>query len=120
MEAPESPLHYLEIVTPEVEATCRMYAEICGWSFAPPEPALGNARVATLPGGALLGIRAPLSPEEAPVVRPYFRVPDLAAATQAAARHGGCLALDSMELPGRGRIAIQVLGDVQQGFWEVP
>lgn len=120
MAVPEHAIHYLEIVTPDVAAACRLYGQVHGWQFQSAEPALGHACVAMLPGGSLCGIRAPLHPEEAPVVRTYLRVADLAAATAEAAALGATILLDAMDLPGWGKISIYALGGIQQGLWQLP
>ena len=112
-------VHYLEIVTPDVEAARRLYSAAFGWRFESPMTELGNAVVAALPGGSLCGIRAPLHAEETPVVRPYVRVADLEAATREAERSGAKVLLESMDLAGWGRITIVELGGIQQGLWQV-
>lgn len=119
MEPGESAIHYLEIVTPEVEAACRLYAAAFGWRFQSPVAELGQAFVAQLPGGSLCGIRAPLHPEEMPVVRTYLRVANLEASTRLAEQSGARVLLESMELPGWGRISIVEIGGLQQGLWQV-
>ena len=40
-------IHYLEIVTKEVDAICAMYAAAHGVQFGKPDVGLGNARTAT-------------------------------------------------------------------------
>ncbi len=120
MPVPEHALHYLEIVTPDVEAACRLYGTAYGWSFEPAAAELGDARVAALPGGGLCGIRAPMHETEEPVVRTYIRVADVEAATRAAEQLGATIALPPVELAGRGMIAIYMFGGIQQGIWQVP
>ena len=46
-------LHYLEIVTPDVDAVCANYEQVHGVTFSPSEPGLGNARTAALAGGEI-------------------------------------------------------------------
>ena len=65
-------VHYLEFVTPDVDSVCTAYAAALQADFGPPVAALGNARTATVPDGTLVGVRAPLRADEAPVVRPYW------------------------------------------------
>jgi len=120
MESAANAIHYLEIVTPDVEATRSLYASVFGWTFQPSVPELGNASVASLPGGSLCGIRAPIHAEELPVVRNYIRVTNLDAATKEAQRLGATLLLESMDLAGWGRISIYELGGLQHGLWQVP
>ena len=50
---------------------------------------LGNARTAELKGGGRIGVRAPMRETEAPVVRPYVLVDDIAAAVKTAEAAGG-------------------------------
>lgn len=117
MSAVDQAIHYLEIITPEPEATSAFYSEAFGWQFEQ-VPELGNAFAASIPGGALCGIRAPMHDQEAPITRTYLRVPDIEAAVSQAEKLGANIALPPMEIPGRGRIAIYFLGDIQQGVWE--
>ena len=112
-------IHYLEIVTNEVDGVCAAYAAANGVEFGAPEPGLGNARTAALPDGGLVGVRAPLRDTEAPVVRPYWRVEDIQAAVAAVAEADGEIALPSMELPGHGIIAIYRQGGNDHGLWQV-
>ena len=73
-------IHYLEIVTTEVDAVCSAYAAASNLTFGDPEPGLGNARTATTQEGAMVGVRAPMHEAEEPVVRPYWLVEDIEAA----------------------------------------
>lgn len=119
-QVPLNEVYYLEIVTPDPAAIAALYAETCGWSFAEAAPELGGAFVAERPDGSLCGIRAPMHDQEKPVVRPYVLVSDLTAAVAAARRQGAEIAIESMDIPGRGRIAIYLLGGIEQGLWQLP
>ena len=70
-------VHYLEIVTPEVDATCATYSQLYNVEFSKGEPGLGNARTAVLTDGGMIGVRAPMHDSEDPVIRPYLLVQDL-------------------------------------------
>ncbi|MEM6331074.1 MAG: hydroxylase [Planctomycetota bacterium] len=109
---------YLEVVTGDVAGVCKAYEEVHGLAFGQPDAALGSARTAKLPGGGLLGVRAPLRDTETPIVRPYFLVEDIRAAVDAAAEAGAQIALPPMELPGYGTCAIFLLGGVEHGLWQ--
>lgn len=111
-------LHYLEIVTPDVDAACRLMEAQHGVTFSEPVAEFGNARTATLQGGALLGVRAPMHEAETPVVRPYRLVDDIAAATQAAEEAGAEIAMPPTEIPGRGSFAIYFQDGIQHGLWQ--
>ena len=112
-------IHYLEIVTPDVDAVCATYEQVLGVSFGEPEAGLGNARTAALAGGGLIGVRAPMHEAEEPVVRPYLLVDDVAAAAEAAVAAGGEIAHPPLELPGHGTFAIYVQGGIHHGLWQV-
>ena len=120
MAVPEHAVHYYEIVTTDVEAACHLYGTAYGWEFQPTGPELGNSFVATIPGGSLCGIRAPLHETEKPIVRTYVRVTDIETAVQEAVNMGAANILEPMEIPGRGIIAIYLHGGIEQGLWQVP
>lgn len=111
-------IHYLEIVTPEVDAVCATYEAAQAISFGDPDPLLGGARTATGRDGTIIGVRGPLRDDEAPIVRPYWLVDDIDAAVSAAAEQGARIALAPLELPGKGRFAILIHGGVDHGFWQ--
>lgn len=112
-------IHYLEVVTKDVDAVCAAYAAAHNVQFGEPDAGLGNARTAKLSGGGLLGVRAPLRDTEAPVVRPYWLVDDIAAAVAAVAAAGGTIAVPPMALPGHGTCAIYLHGGNDHGLWQL-
>lgn len=118
MEEKTVNVHYLEIVTPGVDATCAALEKLHRVKFAKPDAALGNARTAALDGGGRIGVRAPMHEAEKPVVRPYLLVDDIQAAVDAAAAAGGEIALPPTEIPGQGRFAIYFHGGIEHGLWE--
>lgn len=113
-------IDYLEIVTPDVDGVCAALEQSQGIAFAAPVAELGNARVADLHDGGRVGVRAPMHESETPVVRPYFRVGDIEAATAAAEKAGGEIAHPPLEIPGQGVFSILIQGGVQFGFWKTP
>ena len=112
-------VHYLEVVAPEVDATCAALAKMHDVAFSEPEPGLGNARTAALANGGKIGVRAPMHEAEEPVVRSYLLVDDIEAAAAAAVEAGGEIAHPPMELPGYGTFAIYFQGGIQHGLWQV-
>ena len=112
-------VQYLEIVTPDVDATCGALEKLHGVSFSAPEAGLGNARTARLGGGGLIGVRAPMHESEAPVVRPYILVEDIESAVEAAKAAGCEIAHPPMEIPGRGKFAIYIQGGIHHGLWQL-
>ncbi len=64
-------VHYLEIVSHDVGAACKVYEVAHSVSFGEPDAFLGGARTCVLADGSIVGIRGPLRDTEEPVVRPY-------------------------------------------------
>ncbi|MEO1034084.1 MAG: hydroxylase [Pseudomonadota bacterium] len=111
-------IHYLEIVTEQVDAVCATYAAAHSVQFGAPDPGLGNARTAALPGGGLVGVRAPMHETEHPVVRPYWLVDDIDAAVAAAVEAGAEIAHPPLAIPGHGSFASYIQGDIHHGLWQ--
>lgn len=112
-------VHYLEIVTPKVDALCDQYSKIHGVTFSEPNANLGGARTAKLNDGGLIAIRGPLRETETPIIRPYTLVENLKAAVAAAADAGAEIAIPSMEIPGHGTIAVVIQGGIECGLWQL-
>ncbi len=113
-------IQYLEVVTPDVNATCDALEQMHGVSFGEPDVGLGNARTAALKGGGKIGVRAPMREDEQPVVRPYLLVEDIEAAVKAAQAAGAQVALPPMEIPGgHGKFAIYIQGGIEYGLWKL-
>ncbi len=112
-------VHYLEIVSENLEQTCAAYSDLYGVIFSEPVPELGNARVAQLSNGGLIGIRASLHASEAAVVRPYMLVDDINGALSAVVKQGAEVLHPAMEIPGRGMFAIYKQSGVQLGLWQL-
>ncbi|MGH1539233.1 MAG: VOC family protein [Arenicella sp.] len=112
-------VHYLEVVTPNVEQVCTSYSQTMNVSFSDAVAELGGARTVPLSNGGMLGIRAPMHDAEEPTTRPYYLVDDIEKAVNEAAKTGAKIAVPPMEIPGRGKCAIIMFGFVQSGFWQV-
>jgi predicted enzyme related to lactoylglutathione lyase len=111
-------VYYLEIVTKEVDQVCAAYSAAGGVKFGKPDAVLGGARTAPMPGGGMVGVRAPLREAEAPIVRPYWLVRDIKRALAEAQKAGGQVAMEPTEIPGHGTFAIYIQGGVDHGLWE--
>ena len=112
-------LHYLEIVTGDVDGVCAAYTAAGNAEFGDPDPGLGNARTAKLAGGYLVGVRAPMHEAEEPVVRPYWLVEDIEASFAAVLAAGAEEAHPPLEIPGHGKFAIYIQGGVHHGLWQL-
>ena len=119
-DKPAIKVHYLEIVTPKAEETCKVLSIAHGVEFGDPIPEFGNARTAILSDGGRIGVRAPMRDSEKPVVRPYVLVDDVVAAVNAAKKAGAEVAIPPMEMPGgQGKFSIYILGGIEHGLWQI-
>jgi predicted enzyme related to lactoylglutathione lyase len=109
---------YLEIVSEDVDNVAAFYERVHGLSFGPPDPDLGQARVATRTDGALVGIRKPLAAHEQPIMRTYFAVDDIQQAVKKAEGAGATIAYGPTRQGQRGTFAIVFQGGVQHGLWQ--
>jgi hypothetical protein len=111
-------VHYVEIVSNDIDALTEVYQRIHGLSFDPPDPDLGQARVATQSDGTLVGIRKPLAAHEQPIVRTYFAVQDIREAVRQAEKSGATIAYPPTQQGNRGTFAIMIQGDLEHGLWQ--
>lgn len=109
---------YLEIVTPDVDATCALYESVHGLSFGPKDADLGGARAARKPDGTVVGVRAPLAAHESPIVRAYLAVDDIQEAVKGAQQRGATIAYPPTKQGEHGTFAIVIQDDVQHGLWQ--
>lgn len=112
-------VHYLEIVSNDVEGVCIAYEATYGVTFGEPDEMLGGARTCTLGDGSIVGVRGPLRSTEEPVVRPYWLVDDIEQAVAKVEARGVEIAMPPMEIPGKGRFAIYILGGNDHGLWQL-
>ena len=112
-------VQFIEIVTPNVEATMETYSAVHGVTFGDPVAELGGARTTKLEDGSLLSVRAPMHDKERAVVRPYMLVEDIEAAVAAANKAGALIAVPPMKIEGYGTIAIFIQDDIESGLWQV-
>jgi predicted enzyme related to lactoylglutathione lyase len=118
VESSKLGVHYLEIVSNDVDALCALYEHMHGLSFSQPDPDLGHARVATRADGTMVGIRKPLAAHETPTLRTYLAVEDIQRAAQEAEARGATIAYPPTRQGQRGSFAIVIQGGVQHGLWQ--
>ena len=112
-------IHYLEIVSTDVDQLCAAYSQTLGVTFGEEVDELGGAKTATISTGGMLGIRPPMHDAEEATTRPYYLVEDIEDAVREAANSGAEIAVPPLEIPGRGKCAIVMYGAIQNGFWQV-
>src|SRR5215213_9086949 len=111
-------VQYLEIVSNDVDSLTGLYERMHGLAFGPPDPDLGQARVATQADGTLVGIRKPLAAHEQPIMRTYLAVDDIHQAVEQAEVAGATIAYGPTRQGQRGAFAIVIQGDVEHGLWQ--
>ena len=111
-------VHYLEIVSNDVDTLTGLYERMHGLSFGSPDPDLGQARVATRTDGTLVGIRKPLAAHEQPIVRIYLAVGDIQQAVKNAEESGATIAYPPTRQGSQGTFAIVIQGEVEHGLWQ--
>jgi uncharacterized protein len=111
-------VHYLEIVSNNVDALAGLYQRLLGLSFGQPDPDLGQARVATQADGSLVGIRKPLAEHEQPIMRAYFEVEDIHQAVKEAEESGTTIAYPPTPQGNHGTFAIAIQGELEHGLWQ--
>ena len=111
-------VHYLEIISNDVDTLTGLYQRLHGLSFGPPDPDLGQARVATGADGTRVGIRKPLAAHEHPSLRTYLAVEDIQQAVKRAEEHGATVAYPPTRQGPRGTFAIVIQGGVEHGLWQ--
>jgi predicted enzyme related to lactoylglutathione lyase len=112
-------VHYLEIVSHDVDAVCKGYEEAHNVRFGEPEELLGGGRTCELPDGYISGVGRPLREDEDAVDGPYWLVEDIDRALAAVKSHGAQVAMHPKEIPGKGKFAIYFLGSNQHGLWQI-
>lgn len=112
-------IHYLEIVSADVDREIALFKATQGLSFGDPVDALGGARTAAAPGGGMIGIRAPMHDAERTVARPYFLTETLDDQVAALSELGAEIAIPRMEIEGHGIIAIYIVDGIEYGLWQV-
>lgn len=111
-------VHYLEIISNDVEILTGLYERMHGLSFGPPDPDLGHARVASQADGGLIGIRKPLAAHEQPIMRTYLAVEDIQQAVKTAEESDAMIAYPPTPQGDQGTFAIVIQGDVEHGLWQ--
>jgi len=112
-------VHYLEIVSKDVETICSAYESSHDVVFGEPDELLGGAKTCKLSDGSIIGVRSPMRENEDPVVRPYWLVEDIDQAVANVENLGAEIAIPPMDIPSKGRFAIYLLGSIDHGLWQL-
>src|SRR5258708_38185808 len=111
-------VHFLEIVSNDVDRLTGLSQLMLGVSFGPPDPDLGQARIATQADGAVIGIRKPLAAHEQPIMRTYLAVEDIQQAGKAAEESRAMIAYPPTHQGNQGTCASTSQGDGERRLWQ--
>ena len=112
-------VHYLEIVSPDVDVIIAAYEAAHNVQFGEADELLGGARTCGMADGTVVGVRGPLRETEEPVVRPYWLVEDIEKAVNLVKAQGAEIAIPPLEIPGKGTFSIYILGSIDHGLWQL-
>ena len=95
------PVSYVELNSPDFEATDVFLSEVFGWQFQP----FAAPDYLVAPHGTAPGVDAGLTPSRdgQPRAIPVIRVDDLDTAVNLVAQHGGTVAVEPFTIPDVGR-----------------
>jgi predicted enzyme related to lactoylglutathione lyase len=95
---------WVDLGTPDIEASVAFYSSLFGWNVAAGQPEAGGYRIAHLRGKTVAG----LGPQQGPVSTwtTYFASDDVDAHVQTIKEHGGMVMMEPMDILDQGRMAI--------------
>lgn len=96
---------WTDLSSPDVDASARFYGELFGWTAEEAAgPEYGGYRMFTLRGKNVAGL-GPAQEGRPPSWSAYISVEDVDATLARASENGARVLLDTMEIPGAGRMA---------------
>lgn len=103
--APGTP-SWVDLGSPDIEASVAFYSALFGWEVAEPDPAAGGYRLAHLRGKTVAGI----GPQQGPVSAwtTYIDTADVDATVAAVTANGGRVIMPPMDVMDQGRMAIAI------------
>lgn len=98
---------WVDLVTPNVEAAARFYAELFGWDSHPGPPEAAGYRICLLAGRPAAGIGPGPRDRELPSVwSTYLSTTDAEVTADAVKAHGGSLMMEPFDVLDAGRMAV--------------
>lgn len=121
-EYAEGEFCWIDLASPDVEASKRFYADLFGWDSAPVEPVeeTGGYVEFTVGGKRVAGMGPLQDPQQPPVWSSYVSTGDVAATAEAVGAAGGVVVIPPLEIPG-GAGTMAVFQDPEGAFisaWE--
>ncbi|MCF4120597.1 VOC family protein [Antribacter sp. KLBMP9083] len=110
---------WIDLGTPDLEATVAFYTGLFGWTYTSFGPEFGDYGQFSKSGQAIAGVGPLALPGQPAVWGTYLKSFDVAATAVAAAEHGGTVAYGPDEVPGQGRFVTVIdPSGAAVGFWE--
>lgn len=103
--APGTPT-WVDVTTPNMEATKAFYGGLFGWEAGPSDPEFGNYTNFALNGKLVCGFVPTMSPDQPAAWTTYVSTDDADAVTKAVRENGGQVAFEPMDVKALGRMAI--------------
>lgn len=100
---PGSP-NWIDLGSPDVEATAAFYSDVLGWTLHPLGPEAGGYGFFQQHGNTVAAV-GPLGEGQTSAWTIYFNVPDADATTKAVEQAGGTIRLEPMDVFTNGRMA---------------
>lgn len=95
---------WVDLGTPDVDATVAFYSSLLGWEVAEAHPDAGGYRIAHLGGKTVAGIGPMMGPVSAWTT--YFATDDADATAAAVTDNGGKVLMEPLDVMDQGRMAI--------------
>lgn len=96
--------NWVDLGSPDLEASKQFYAQLFGWEFTDLGPDAGHYHF-VLAGGKQMGGLGPLQPGQSAAWTTYFQVPDADATAKAVTEAGGTVRFPVMDVMGQNDIA---------------
>lgn len=98
--------NWVNISTPDMEATKAFYGGIFGWERTASDPNMGGYANFTLNGKLVCGATPTMSPDQPPAWSTYIATDDADATAQAVQANGGQVVFPPMDVEALGRMAV--------------
>lgn len=98
--------NWVDVSTPDMEATKAFYGGLFGWERTASDPNLGGYANFTLNGKLVCGVTPTMSPDQPPAWSTYLAAADADATAQAVKANGGQVLFAPMDVNELGRMAV--------------
>lgn len=97
---------WIDLASPDVEASKAFYAELFGWQASPAAPGAGGYTLFTLNGKQVAGVGPIMSPDQPTAWMTYVNVSDADGTVKKIGDAGGNILMAPMDVMDQGRMAV--------------